>query len=186
MPWQLIHNLKECAMENTSNPVVAEFFNYNRWANLHLIDACLALTPEQLASTAPGTYGNIYDTFVHIVRSEAGYNRRLTGIMLEPPFAWEAAPSLAEIRPYADQVSRSLVEVASQIKITDTLPRHWHEPEWASYPEHYRKVGLLIQVLNHGVEHRTNITTILAQHGLPTPELDGWGYMLSNPDRIGV
>ncbi len=38
---------------NTSNPFAVEFLQYNRWANLHLIDALLALTPEQLASSAP-------------------------------------------------------------------------------------------------------------------------------------
>jgi hypothetical protein len=44
----------------------------------------------------------------------------------------------------------------------------------------------LIQVLDHGVEHRTNITTIMAQYGIKTPEIDGWEYMRLNPDRMGA
>jgi len=40
------------------------------------------------------------------------------------------------------------------------------------------------QIMNHGVEHRTNITTILNQ-GLQTPpDVDGWGYLAALPDRF--
>jgi len=48
----------------------------------------------------------------------------------------------------------------------------------------YQARALLIQVINHGVEHRTNVTTILSGLGLPAPEVDGWGYLFSHPDRF--
>ena len=47
--------------------------HYNRWANLVLLDACIGLSDEQLESGLPGSFGTIYDTFVHLVRAEAGY-----------------------------------------------------------------------------------------------------------------
>jgi len=108
-------------MTDNANPLVADFLHYNRWANLRLIDACLALTPEQLATGAPGVYGSIYDTFVHIIRSEASYYRRLSGVRLEPPFAWDSAPTLAQMRPYADQVGAALVDLAAGM-----TPRRFH------------------------------------------------------------
>ncbi|HEX7974403.1 MAG TPA: DinB family protein, partial [Anaerolineales bacterium] len=88
-------------MANFSQPMAAEFLHYNLWANLRLIDACLDLAPEQLAASAPGVYGSIYDTLVHLIKAEARYYKRLAGVSLDPPFSWEAAPSLSEIRPYA-------------------------------------------------------------------------------------
>jgi len=48
----------------------------------------------------------------------------------------------------------------------------------------YQARALFIQVINHGVEHRTNVTTILSGLGLPAPEVDGWGYLFSHPDRF--
>lgn len=168
------------------NLMVAEFLHYNHWANLRLLEACLELTPEQLAASAPGAYGSIYDTLVHLVRAEAAYCRRLTGLNLDPPFNWKAAPPLSEIQPYAEQVSRSLAEAAARLQFTDTLERTWREPEWDGHPERYKSVSLLIQVLNHGVEHRTNITTTMAQLGLPAPDLSGWGYIYTHPDRLGA
>jgi uncharacterized damage-inducible protein DinB len=166
--------------------MAAEFLHYNRWANLQLIDACLNLTPDQLASSVPGTYGSIYDTFVHIIQAEASYYKRLTGVHLDPPFSWEIAPSLSEIRPYAERVSSGLVQAAEQMQITDAIQRYWKEPEWEGQPMRYKTVAFLIQVLNHGVEHRTNITTIMYQQGIQTPGLDGWEYMRLNPDRMGA
>ncbi len=171
---------------NTSNPFAVEFLQYNRWANLHLIDALLALTPEQLASSAPGTYGSIYDTLVHIIQAESRYYQRLTGVGLVPSFSWEASPSLLEMRSFAELVSGGLVEAAEKMKITDSFERDWHDAEWEGQRSRYRSVSMLIQVVNHGVEHRTNITTIQAQQGIEAPALDGWEFMRQNPDRMGA
>ena len=38
-----------------------------------LIDACEALTPEQLRTPAPGTYGSIIATLTHMVSSDGWY-----------------------------------------------------------------------------------------------------------------
>jgi uncharacterized damage-inducible protein DinB len=173
-------------MTDRPDAMTAEFLRYNRWANLRLIDACLNLATEQLASSAPGVYGSIYATLVHIIQAEARYCRRLTGLRLDPPFAWEAAPSLSEMRPYAEQVGSALVEAAETMQITDSFQRDWEDPEWEGRPTRYKSMSMLIQAINHGVEHRTNITTILAQQGIQTPDLDGWEYMRVNPDRMGA
>lgn len=173
-------------MTSGSGSIVAEFLNYNCWANLRLIDACLRLTPEELDSSAPGVYGTIYDTLKHLIRSESRYYHRLTGGAPEAPFAWEANPSLADMRAYAEQVGRAFTEAADRAQPADTLPRDWYDNDWQGYPERYRAMGLLIQALNHAIEHRTNITTILAQRGIQPPDLDGWEYMRANPNRMGA
>lgn len=166
--------------------IAVEFLRYNRWANLRLIDACSKLTPEQLDVGAPEVYGSIYATLAHIVRSEAGYLRRITANDLQPPFDWKAAPALADIRPFAEQVAAALIEAAARMQYGDTLERTWDDPEWAGFPPRFKAVGMLIQVLNHGDEHRTNVTTLLAQQGIQPPTLDGWEYVLDNRERMGA
>lgn len=167
---------------NTPDLAAVEFLVYNRWANLKLIDACRDLTPEQLASSIPGSYGSIYDTLRHIIRAEAGYYRRLTGTLLDPPFAWEDKPGVAEMRPYAEQVSSALLDAAGKMVSPGSIPVEWDDGEIVAI----KPLTLLIQVVNHGVEHRTNITTILAQLGIEAPEIDGWGYTGANLDRMGA
>ena len=163
------------------DPTAVELFTYNRWANLALLDVCAALTPEQLANSDPGSYGTIYDTLMHIIRSEAAYYRLLTGAPLPPPFAWTDHPSLAQMRPYVDLVSSAFLGITPRFH-TGTVVR---EEEGGEVYE-YSPMVLLIQIINHGIEHRTNITTILARLGIATPEIDGWGYMEAHIDRLGA
>jgi len=53
------------------------------------------------------------------------------------------------------------VEAAEQTHIMDVVEQAWQGQNFR-----YKAVALLIQAVNHGVEHRTNITTILAQQGI--------------------
>ena len=59
--------------------LLIEAFRYNKWANLHLLDVCAKLSDDQLQLTAPGTYGTISSTLLHLVAAEQRYLRRLAG-----------------------------------------------------------------------------------------------------------
>jgi len=54
-------------------------FGHHVWATLRLMDACLELSPEQLETTVPGTYGSIIDTMRHTVGADASYLFVTTG-----------------------------------------------------------------------------------------------------------
>lgn len=166
----------------SSDLTATEFLFYNRWANLRLIDALSELAPELLSASNPGAYGSIYDTLRHLIRAEASYYRRVTGISLDPPFTWDDNPSIAEIRPYAEQVGSALLEAAGQLVAPGSIAVKWENDRVL----HLKPLTWLIQVVNHGVEHRTNITTILAQNGIEAPGLDGWSYTEANMDRMGA
>ena len=168
-------------MAPTQSTMTAEFLYYNRWANLVLLDACIGLGDEQLAAGLPGSFGTIYDTFVHIIRSEAVYYRRLTKVRLEPPFAWDSRPTLAAMRPYAEEVGSAMVAAAVT---TGPCWRGRRGMARANLPLPGRH-AFFIQAVNHGVEHRTNITTILVQQGIQPPAVDGWEYKTRHPDRLG-
>lgn len=156
-----------------------EFFRYNNWANAQIIAACQKLTAEQLATTAPGTYGTIRDTLAHIIRAEASYVGRMTGDRPQPPFKWEDQPALADISIYAGQVAGALLDAVQRIPSTSIV----HEEANGLFIDYQARL-LFLQVVNHGIEHRTNITTILSGLGLQAPTVDGWGYLDSHPDRF--
>ena len=77
--------------------LLGDAFAHHIWATERLIDACAALTPEQLRTPAPGTYGSIIDTFRHLVRSDSWY---LSFFRDEPtaPIDEKAEMGLAELR----------------------------------------------------------------------------------------
>jgi len=77
--------------------LLSDAFAHHFWATERLIDACAALTPEQLKTPAPGAYGSIIDTLRHLVESDRWY---LSFFRSEPaaPIAEAEEISLAELR----------------------------------------------------------------------------------------
>jgi uncharacterized damage-inducible protein DinB len=49
-----------------------DFFKYNLWANLSLLDACAQLSDAQLDATTKGVYGSVRQTLMHLVSYEEG------------------------------------------------------------------------------------------------------------------
>jgi uncharacterized damage-inducible protein DinB len=100
---------------------------------------------------------------------------------MPPPFRWEDNPSVADISRYAEQLGRALVDAMGHVNPDDIVRQEWQGETVA-----YKAVTVLIQAIDHGIEHRTNVTTILAQLGIQAPEVDGWGYMWAHRDRLGA
>ena len=166
-------------METQPETTLVELIRYNNWANAQVFAACQKLAADQLAAAAPGAYGTIRDTLEHIIRAEADYVGRLTGDGPQPAFRWKDQAALADLFAFAGQVASALLDAIQRIPPTHIV----HEEEDGSTVD-YQARALFIQVINHGIEHRTNITTILSGLGLPAPEVDGWGYLWSHPDRF--
>jgi uncharacterized damage-inducible protein DinB len=166
-------------MENQPETTLIELIRYNNWANAQIIAACQKLTADQLAAAAPGTYGTIHETLGHMIYAEADYVGRMAGDRPRPSFRWEDGPSLDDLAIFAKQVASALLDAAQRISPTHLV----HEEEDGETLD-YQARHLFIQTINHGIEHRTNITTILSSLGLPAPEVDGWAYLFAHPDRF--
>jgi uncharacterized damage-inducible protein DinB len=168
-------------MEQQPESTLIEFIRYNNWANAQVLAACVELTTEQLASAAPGAYGSIHRTLGHLVSAEADYIGRMTGEGPQPPFRWEDRPSVAEIAAFAVHVGEALLDTVQRVPSTQLV----HEEEDGQFMDYHAR-HLFLQVVNHGIEHRTNITTILSGLGLPAPEVDGWAYLMTHPERFAL
>ena len=168
-------------MELKPEPTLVELIRYNNWANAQVFAACQKLTEEQLAASAPGAYGSIHATLGHIIAAEADYVHRMTGQGPQPPFQWEDRPALDDIFAFSSIVANALLDAVQRVPPDHNV----HEEEDGNTID-YQASLLFIQAINHGIEHRTNITTILSGMGLSAPEVDGWGYLFSHPDRFAL
>jgi uncharacterized damage-inducible protein DinB len=166
-------------METQPETTLVELIRYNNWANAQILAICQKLTADQLATAAPGTYGTIHRTLGHMISAEADYIGRITGQRLQPTFVWEDGPALADISAFASQVADALLDVVQRIPPTQMV----HEEENGLTMD-YQARHLFMQAINHGIEHRTNITTILASLDIALPEMDGWGYLFAHADRF--
>src|SRR2546430_145526 len=155
--------------------LLVEVFRHNAMMNRRLVEACRRLSPEQLATTAAGTYGNVGATLVHLANAQEGYAARLLDLERPERLAEEPFPGFdalaARIANGDAQLERAAAQAAGEerrVKVTgDDPPGTW----WMPVPL------FLLQAVNHGTEHRSQVATILTQLGIEPPAMDGRTYL---------
>jgi uncharacterized damage-inducible protein DinB len=147
-----------------------EALRYNRWANLRLLDTCGELKRSQLELTAPGTYGSIAATWLHLIGAERRYLWRLNGAVGR--FSQHRRfPGIDVLSRQAAASGDGLIEAARRARrgqsVIGTSRRGAFE---------VAKAILLVQAIHHGNDHRTHVCTVLGHHHLPYPDMDVWTY----------
>jgi uncharacterized damage-inducible protein DinB len=150
------------------------------WANQTLLERCRGLTPEQLERTVPGTYGSIRSTLAHIVAAEEGYLVRLLGSLLHEPPVRE--PDLGTL----DAIAAHIPHVASAVE--RLFAKESPDPDRVIPDTPLRRAGAprfemaawapATQFVYHGIDHRSQIDTILSTQGLETLDLQVWPYAM--------
>jgi uncharacterized damage-inducible protein DinB len=149
--------------------ILMKLFEHNNWANHQIIQACSALSDEQLdAEPHSATRGSIRDTLLHLVASQQGYLSLLT-LPVEARRA--ARPAFDELEESASSSGAGLLALARnesgqrlQTRL-ETTDGYFVEP-WV----------VMIQVINHATEHREQIKSMLSALGAGPPDIDGWVF----------
>ncbi len=161
--------------------ILGDAFAHHVWATERLIDACAALTPEQLTTPVPGTFGSIIDTLRHLVGADGWYLSffdsgttqidetadtslaGLRGAIASNGVAWTHLLA-GEVDPDADVVERgddgSAFHAAMGIRIA--------------------------QVIHHGTDHRSQVCTALSSLGVTPPLIDVWDFAEATGRAWGV
>jgi uncharacterized damage-inducible protein DinB len=168
-------------MNSQPEPTVVEFLRYDLWANQALLAICKDLSRDQLTAPIPGAYGSVLETFGHMLYAEADYIQRITGSSPQPSFRWEDGPGVDELSAYAAQVGQAFIDLVQRVPPAQNV----HEEENGLFVD-YQVRQLYMQAVNHGIAHRTDITTYLNRLGVQLPELDGWGYLWTHRDRFAA
>jgi uncharacterized damage-inducible protein DinB len=146
-------------------------FDHNTWATLQVIDVCLTLTPEQLETSLPGTYGSILDTMRHLVAAEANYLFVCSGE--GAPIEDEDRMDMEELRAAIEGFGPTWSALLARDPDPDTvLVRHRDDGSETSAPLSIR----LAQVVHHGTDHRSQICTALTSLGIEPPSIDVWAF----------
>ena len=161
--------------------MLEDAFEHHVWATLRLIDACLALDPEQLETSVPGTYGSILDTIRHIVGGDASYLFVTTGGRTAP--IDEETMDLPQLRTVMEGHGPEWSRLLAQELDPDTvLVRHSDDGSETHAPLGIR----LAQVVHHGTDHRSQICTDLTSLGVEPPDIDVWDFALQDGRLVEV
>jgi uncharacterized damage-inducible protein DinB len=147
-----------------------DFFKYNLWANRRLLEACAQLSDAQLDATAPGTYGSIRATLQHLFAAEEGYANHFTKAAPSPRLDEEGPFSgFDELHRRAEHSGNSLISIAEQGDLDQVFYL-----DGGTYKS--PAIIVLIQALDHGIDHRSQIATLMSIQNIEPPCLDAWCY----------
>ena len=150
---------------------LGKIFEHNNWANSRIIEACFALSDEQLdAEPRSATHGSIRRTLTHLVTAQRGYLRLLT-LPLEDRLDPVASPPFAQLREVASTIGEALLALTRNEASIPTKGRLQTRDGFFVEPW-----VVMVQVINHATEHREQINSMLSALGLGPPDLDGWSY----------
>ena len=152
----------------TENMLV-KVFEHNNWANSQIIQACSALSDEQLdAEPQSATKGSIRRTLLHLVASQQGYLSLLT---LPVEARLDARPAFAELQAAARASGEGLLALAR-----DEPSKHLQTRLQTTDGYFVEPWVVMVQTINHATEHREQISSMLSALGVTPPDLDGWAY----------
>lgn len=145
-----------------------KLFEHNNWANLQIIQACAALSDEQLdAEPQSATQGSIRSTLLHLVSAQRGYLSLLTlPVEARPTIPLDFAELKESIIKSGEGLSALLRDESNFSKARlQTRDDYYVEP-WV----------VILQIINHATEHREQIKSMLSALGVTPPNIDGWDY----------
>lgn len=151
---------------------LVDFYHHNLWANLAILDACEGLTDEQLDFTMDGVFGSIRQTLMHMFGSEEGYVRRhnYAGATPVPPLKEVTGfAGFDELKRRAERSGKELIAVVEQADLDEVL--HLDDGAYDA-----KLIIVMMQAINHGIDHRSQISTLMTLQGVQPPSLDAWSY----------
>ena len=154
-----------------SKSLLEDAFGHHVWATLRLVEACLALSPEQLETAAPGTYGSILETMRHLVGADSSYLFVTSG--QRTPLIDEEHMGLPELRATMEGNGIAWSRLLGE----DLDPDAVLVRRRADGSETHAPLGIRLgQVLHHGTDHRSQICTALTTLDVEPPLIDVWDF----------
>ena len=146
-----------------------KLFEHNNWANQKIIEACSALSDEQLdAQPQSVTKGTIRRTLIHLVSSQYSY---LQTLIL--PLEKRLDPITVEF----DKLEESVRTSGGGLLALARGEQKPFKPHLQTRDGYYVDPWVvMLQVINHAHEHREQISSMISALGIIPPDLDGWSY----------
>jgi uncharacterized damage-inducible protein DinB len=149
-------------------------YEYDRWANNRVVQACAALSAEQFTRDLGGSFCSARDTLVHIIAGEWGWLQYWKEPTPDAAFLAEmmarrkvlfdpdAFPDLTAVRQKWEEVEREQIEfirLLTKERLEEIIPVR---------ATRMKLVHLMQHVANHSTYHRGQIALMMRQlHAVP-------------------
>ena len=153
------------------------FFNYHFAENRALWDGyILTLNDEQFTQDIHYSHGSVKNHLVHLMSVDDTWFRGLQGKEIPEPLDPADFPDRESIRKHWDQVEAAMRAYLAGLgdEALSDKPLEGEDKDLVAWQ-------VLLQVVNHGTDHRAQILRILHEMGMKTTSQDYIFYAYENP-----
>ncbi len=152
-------------------------YDYNYWANHRILDTAELLTAEQLAAPAPFPLGGVRSTLVHMLGAEKLWRQRCQE-RVSPSSMLDAAlvATLADLRSAWSEEERLMRGFVAG-RSSEALAAPVHYQNMRGQPFQSTLWHILVHVVNHGTQHRSEVAAMLTQFGHSPGDIDFIVYL---------
>ncbi len=153
------------------------FFEYNAWADGHVLDAAAQLSEDEFARELGASFGSVRGNLVHALGAQGIWWSRCAGEKI-PPLSQQDLASVR--RTYESSHERLQAFVASLSE--DGLDRVFSYVDTQGEPQERVLGQTMLHLVNHGTHHRAETALLLTALGKPPRQLD---YVFFEIERGG-
>ena len=159
--------------------LIRGLYEYNEWANNHVLDAAAALTEDEFSHKQGASFESVEGNLAHIMGAQVIWLERWTGgSNTRPVLEFQKTRGLSTIREaFAESHDRLRAFVSSLID--DRLDEILAYKDSAGRPHERVIWKLMAHVVNHGTHHRAETGMLLERIGRSPGDMDYVYYCFS-------
>lgn len=156
----------------TALAMLRGLYEYNEWANEHVLEAASALTEDQLSREQGASFGSVERNLAHIVGAQIVWLARWrTGRNPDSLAELQSMRGLLAIKEAFDRSHEELRAFLASLGAAD-VEGVLHYTDSRGNAHQMLLWKLMAHVVNHGTHHRAETAMALAALGKPMRELD--------------
>jgi uncharacterized damage-inducible protein DinB len=151
-------------------------YRYNSWANTRIWNAAAGVTAEQFLAPASFPHGGLRSTLTHILFAEWVWRKRWEGDSPTSKFEPADFPTIAALHTRwleEDKALRAFVEKMPDDNLNAVLEYRTTNGE----PRQNILWQLMVHVVNHGTQHRSECAAQLTDLGFSPGDIDLTVYL---------
>ena len=151
--------------------LLRSLFDYHYWARDRLLAAAELITPHQFTQSKGYSFDTVQGTFAHLMNSERLWLGRWLGQPDQPPLNPADFPMLDAVRMYWKSLEmrmRKFVDEVDEAKLSTVI----HYTNLLGLTFEYPLWQMMVQVVLHGVHHRSEAAAMLTEFGHAPEGLD--------------
>lgn len=146
-------------------------FEYNRWANMRILEAVSQLNTDQFAQEIKSSYPSVRNTLVHIMSAEWIWLMRWNGSSPRSMLNHEDFSTLYSLRARWSEIEKESIRFLATLA-DESLEKEISYLNTEGKQFKYKLWQMMQHMVNHSSYHRGQITMMLRQIGAPPISTD--------------